>query len=194
MDCAPGARDSTKDIGNFAVGRLNVSAPRASFFQGSAAAVRPSAVAGWSWPCRSCAQTLRQRVRGWLRRSDRWCSDPGDKCDASAWSGQTGQQASFGLSVPNAPGGVGGFRRRRSHRRSTRCATSSGSLSSMPASTWRAKVKFDTRNLRSTEAPLIVGQSKAPRPVGWAPGVMTPEVGHIMVDSDLAGLASVRVR
>jgi GDPmannose 4,6-dehydratase len=54
---------------------------------------------------------------------------------------------------------------------------------------WEKYVKFDPRYLRPTEVDALVGDSsKARKPLGWTPKVLTPELAAIMVDADREAL------
>ncbi|KRA22248.1 GDP-mannose 4,6 dehydratase [Microbacterium sp. Root61] len=58
---------------------------------------------------------------------------------------------------------------------------------------WEKFVKFDERYLRPTEVDALVGDfSLAQRELGWTPAVTTPRLAQIMVDHDVAALASGR--
>jgi GDPmannose 4,6-dehydratase len=56
---------------------------------------------------------------------------------------------------------------------------------------WEDHVRFDERYLRPTEVDALVGDaSKAADKLGWVPTVDTAELARIMVDADIAALAS----
>ncbi|HPT95400.1 MAG TPA: GDP-mannose 4,6-dehydratase [Microbacteriaceae bacterium] len=56
---------------------------------------------------------------------------------------------------------------------------------------WEKYVRFDERYLRPTEVDALVGDfGLAQRELGWTPKVTTPKLAQIMVDHDMAALAS----
>ena len=56
---------------------------------------------------------------------------------------------------------------------------------------WEKYVRFDERYLRPTEVDALIGDaSRAHAVLGWKPRVLTPELARIMVDADVAALAS----
>ncbi len=56
---------------------------------------------------------------------------------------------------------------------------------------WEKYVRFDERYLRPTEVDALIGDpAKAGHVLGWKPQVLTPELARIMVDADVAQLAS----
>jgi GDPmannose 4,6-dehydratase len=56
---------------------------------------------------------------------------------------------------------------------------------------WHEHVRFDDRYLRPSEVDSLIGDpSKAARLLGWKPEVLPPELARIMVDADLALLAT----
>jgi GDPmannose 4,6-dehydratase len=60
---------------------------------------------------------------------------------------------------------------------------------------WERYVRFDERYLRPTEVDSLIGNpSKAADVLGWVPTVLTPRLAQIMVDADIAALASEGTR
>jgi len=56
---------------------------------------------------------------------------------------------------------------------------------------WNKHVRYDARYERPTEVDALIGDaSAAERDLGWKAKVLTPELARIMVDSDIAALAS----
>ena len=52
-------------------------------------------------------------------------------------------------------------------------------------------MRFDERYLRPTEVDSLIGDpSKAMDVLGWAPNVLPPRLAQIMVDADVAALAT----